>query len=464
MSRTSTKWFLAMAVTLTLAACNSAAPVPETNTETIDETFSPSPYVNALAATFSSLETAPSPLDSSNQAAWWSPLDEWNGSTYFAFNAPGPADGRHIPTIGKRDSSGNWTFGCVKAADTTCVDYVDDIGHNQPSIAVDGSGRIHAFVSMHNNGWRYFRSSTAENVSTLENRSTELAENGAVTYPTITRAPNGDVYMTARFNTNIGGVGAKKGTLYHWNNSTSTWIKVATYAEAAGYSLYPDDIDVDPNGNVHLAFEWAAYPSSGLRHVGSYLRYNPSTQIWSNAKGTAVTIPVSPSTSSIVYQPLEGTEYFKNNYSADPGEPGIQAAKLALTPNGTSFRPSIAYRYRSTTGGQYGVYRARWTGSAWSKETVYNGGATFAALDTSQTAVSVRVYFSKNLGSGSVEAVVAERNSSTTTWTPTVLASGKKVQRLGVFTRPNGTDVLYLSAPTQLNATTGELYFQTLTR
>ena len=40
------------------------------------------------------------------------------------------------------------------------AEYTDDVGHNQPSIARDGSGRLHVFASMHNNAWRYFRSDT----------------------------------------------------------------------------------------------------------------------------------------------------------------------------------------------------------------------------------------------------------------------------------------------------------------
>ncbi|GBG07790.1 hypothetical protein PAT3040_02351, partial [Paenibacillus agaridevorans] len=50
---------------------------------------------------------------------------------------------------------------------TTRAEFINDLGHNQPSIALDGDGNLHMFASMHHEGWKYFRSDPVS--GTLQN-------------------------------------------------------------------------------------------------------------------------------------------------------------------------------------------------------------------------------------------------------------------------------------------------------
>ena len=112
-------------------------------------------------------------MDSSNQAGWWKPITSSNdcGTVYVAMNAPGYASGRCYGTesdhrlavfsienfefieqsIGKNRSS-DW-FHC------------DDPGHDAPSIAADGNGRLHVLSDLHHErGWNYFTNKDAGNL------------------------------------------------------------------------------------------------------------------------------------------------------------------------------------------------------------------------------------------------------------------------------------------------------------
>lgn len=294
-------------------------------------------------------EQVPYRVDASNQAGWWRPLDEWNGSVYVAYNAwggPGPTNGgatdTHTVYIGRRAPDGVWTRGCLKTSTDACVVYPDDIGHKQPSIAVDGDGYLHAFVSMHGNNWIYYRSTAPGDVTTMVSRSTQLPDQGdEYTYPNVTRVDNSDLYLVIR--------AYPEGRPYRWNNAADTWTRVAVFARTAGYVVYPDDVAGDGAGNLHISWEWAYGGADGLRHLGSYLRYEIATGTFRNAAGTVVTAPAT-TTSPVVYQPIEGTEQATDRDNAS-GPPGVQNAKLALAGG----RPAVAYRYRAVQGGRWQV-------------------------------------------------------------------------------------------------------------
>jgi hypothetical protein len=438
--------FLGLSLTLLLLSCQTT----------------PNPAVNPTllqpqAVTLSALDTMPFQMDSSNQAAWWSPLTEFSGSTYLAYNAPGSSTSVHQVHLAKRTSAGVWSSACLKNSSGACIEYTDDIGHNQPSIAIDGDGFIHAFVSMHNNNWRYFRSNNSQDIGTVTSRASEMPDQGGqYTYPVLTQA-NGDVYLIIRA---ISGTG-RSGRLYRFNNTSNTWTQTATFAFESGKTVYPDDIQADANGDLHLTWAWFATDYAGpIRHVGSYLRYRPSNNTFYNAAGSVMTTPVTTS-SNMVYQPLEGSEVFSSSDISDSGQPGLQGAKIALINSNGVYRPSIAYRYRASQGGGFTVRRARWDGSTWQRETVF-AGDTYAAVETSHDGNTVRVYYAKRTTAPD-RVFVAERSSSSV-WAETSLAPSKPVERIAALMRPNGEDVLYLVAPTAVSSSLGELYYRTAAR
>jgi hypothetical protein len=402
-------------------------------------------------------ETVPYDVDSSNQAGWWTPLDEAGGNTYMAYNAPGSSSGNHRVYVARRSSTGTWSTGCMQDGSGNCVTYVDDLGHNQPSIAVDGDGFIHAFVSMHNDTWRYYRSNSANSVAGFTNRASELPDAGNLfTYPAIRRAPNGDLYLIIRGRPTGGGSGS--GRLYRWNNSANSWSKIANFAAESGYTVYPEDLQFDTSGNVHIIYSWVQGGSSALRHQGSYMRYSPSNNTFYNVKGNALSVPVTRAADT-VFQPLEGTEAWEIS-SLDSGQPAIQTAKLAVYGSGT---PTIAYRYREVQNGFFKVKRVRWVNNGWSKETVYGGSYdTYAALGITHNGTNVRIYYAKKVSSGVTHLHVSEK--STGSWVETSLLGTMPIQRIGVIMRSSGTDAIYATSPTEISSTTGKLYFETRPR
>lgn len=387
-----------------------------------------------------STELVPFRMDASNQAGWWKPIEEFGGRPYVAYNAwgnpgAGGASDTHTVYIARREPNGTWTRGCLQTSTGDCAVYPDDIGHNQPSIAIDGDGYLHAFVSMHNNNWRYYRSAAPGDVTAMVNRSTEMPDQGGMyTYPNVSRAANGDLYLIIR--------AYPQGRLYRWNNAANTWTRVATFAAAANYVVYPDDVIGDAAGNIHIAWEWAYGGANGLRHLASYLRYSPATNQFATASGTPVAVPVTTS-SPVVYQPLEGQERATDRDDAS-GPPGVQSAKLAIRP--ATGRPLAAYRYRSAHGYPWRVRLAEWTGTTWQRQIVYGGSYdTTAAVDVSAYGSGIRVYYAKKETLTGDQAFAATRAAGGT-WTETLLLPGVRVERLGVIRR-GPTDHLYLAAP-----------------
>ncbi|HEX6684544.1 MAG TPA: BNR-4 repeat-containing protein [Candidatus Limnocylindrales bacterium] len=396
----------------------------------------------AVPAQAATIAVLPFRMDASNQAGWWKPIDEFNGRVYVAYNAWGSASAggsgdTHTVYVASRDASdpaGTWTRGCVKASATAeCTVFGDDIGHNNPTVVVDGDGFIHAFVSMHNHDWRYYRSTVPGDVTTLV-RAT-MPDTGKFTYPNATRVNNGDVYLIVREYSTEG-----EGRLYRWNNAANTWSRVATFARDNSYVVYPDDVIGDANGDVHIAWEWAYDSANGLRHYGSYVRYSPATNTFHNAAGAALSLPVTH-TSPIIYQPIEAAETPIGRDNAA----GLQSAKLSL--NQATGRPIVAYRYRSSPApAPFRVKLAEWNGAGWVRSVVYGGAYdTYAAVDiTTFGASGIRVYYAKMQTIADDHAFVATRSG--TTWSETLLLSNVPIERLAV-TRRGTTDHLYLASP-----------------
>lgn len=385
----------------------------------------------------------PYPMDASNQAGWWHPMDARAGRTYLAYNGwggsgQGGAADTHRVYVARRDPSGAWARGCLPGRSGGCAVYRDDIGHNQPTLVVDGDGYIHVFASMHANDWRYFRSTRPGDPTTMVDRSTQMPDQGGrYTYPTATRTPNGDVYVAIR--------SLAAGNLYRWDVAADRWSRAATFAAEDDYVVYPDDVVSDAAGNVHIAWEWAYGGANGLRHLGSYLRYEPSTGRFRNAAGREVELPATTH-DDVVYQPIEPGERPTDRGSpANP--PGLQSAKLAL--DAATGRPSVAYRFRPTAGGRFEVRLAEWRGAeggGWRRQTVYAGRYnTYAAVDVSLRGGPARVYYAKSGVPSRDQATVATPGAGG--WTERSLAAGVPIERLSVV-NTNGVDRLYLAAPT----------------
>ncbi len=116
----------------------------------------PATTVHAAPAT---VTLVPYPIDSSNQAAWWSPLDTWHtpATTTRTWRSTSPAVRRHAPRRHRPPrQAGDWTKLPVMngAARPSTPTTSGTTSHRSP---VTAGGRFHVLASMHNNAWRYFR-------------------------------------------------------------------------------------------------------------------------------------------------------------------------------------------------------------------------------------------------------------------------------------------------------------------
>ncbi|WP_164234701.1 BNR-4 repeat-containing protein [Microbacterium hydrocarbonoxydans] len=396
----------------------------------------------------STVETVPVTVDSSNQSGWWNPVAVVGGTTYFAYNVPGSAANRHEVHLGARAADGTWTSGCLRDAAGACADFLDDNGHNQPSIVVDGEGSIHAFVSMHHEDWNYFRSTTPGDVTSLVDVSAEMPDAGsAVSYPVTAPGADGDAWLMVRIGADP--QGRRDGVLYHYDLATHTWSRETVIASAVSHSFYPDDLEVDAAGRVHVLWEWGPWPADPYRHLGSYAVYDPAAHAFSDIAGAALPTPIRPdSPGSVVWRGYAPGE------TIGDAVPAVQTAKMAIEDGALV---GVAYRYADETENDFDVHWATWNGSAWTDEKLIDaaglgaGVATIATLDTTRHGSKTRVYAVvsvQDCGVTRSQAVLLESAEGSPDWA--VEAVGDPVtgqQRLRAATREDGTDVLYLSAP-----------------
>ncbi|MFE5340409.1 BNR-4 repeat-containing protein [Isoptericola sp. NPDC056578] len=412
------------------------------------------------------IEQLPYPVDRSNNAGWWTPLDVVDGVTYMAFDSPAADAARHEVHVAAKGADGAWTVGCLRADDGSCATFLDDSGHDQPSIVVDGEGTIHAFVSMHHVPWQYYRSTTPGDVTSLVDASADLPDQGVpMTYPVTARGADGDAYVMVRGGRDEATV--RDGRLYRFDTAAGTWSRVAVFASGTGASVYPDDLEVGTDGRLHVLWEWHRWAAGPYRHLGSYAVYDPKDDSWHDAAGNALSTPIAPSAGgAVVYQP------FADGESLQTDGPTVQTAKLAV--HGDTLA-GVVYRYAAAkadgTPDRFDVRFAQWDGSAWQRETVIDaadlgaGTDTVAALDATSAAGTTRAYaVVQGTVDGQVrtQVVRAERGLDGGQWRfaglGDVQVGQQRLAARTIRTGPSsGTDVLYVSAA-ESGPTSGTLF------
>lgn len=386
----------------------------------------------------------------SNQAGWWHPLDSFQGAEYYGICKEYGVAGKHQVELVKRAADGTLTRSLCKNTDGTTAEFDNDIGHNNPSVIVDGDGYIHVFTSMHMNLLRYFKSAAPNDVTNMVDASWNFPDvDWTYTYPTVARGPEGDVYvMMRRSNRTPVNDTKRPGVVYRYRLASKTWERYVPVAEADNRSIYPDDMMAFADG-LHLLFQWAHYPSSAVRHVGEYGVIG-TDGLMRTINNTPLPMPVTQG--QLAYKPLQPGE---NPAISDGLKMGIQSAKFAFDGEGLSH---IVYRFRAVddpTGtyfSKFGVYVATWNGSAWSEQQIAyvppERGNTSAALAATVQGGKRRVYFSvEYTSSGNTVAVIVMAENAGSGWVYSVLGnSAPTLLRLG-SAPGNGGDVLYVSAP-----------------
>src|SRR5205823_2728017 len=106
---------------------------------------------------------------------------------------------RHNVWVARRNPDGTFLRGCLKTTTGACSAVVDDTGHNDPSLHLDGDGYIHVFANMHVVNWIYYRSTAPLDPTTLADRSTTMPDqNAGFTYLSLTRDGYGDLWLIIR--------------------------------------------------------------------------------------------------------------------------------------------------------------------------------------------------------------------------------------------------------------------------
>jgi hypothetical protein len=374
------------------------------------------------------------PMSPRNQAAWWSPIAYRNGAVYVSYLSPNsPQDDVFVA---KREANGKWTS---RDSDANAA---YDVGHTQTSIAIDHQGFLQVFYGMHNNPIRIAASNKPENISGGFAAPAPAAiaafAGGKYTYPNLTAAPNGDIYLIVRDQRPA--YASQQGRLFRFSNSDRKWSELSPFAGQTGTTVYPDQIICDPSGDLHIIWEWAAGGAQGSRHYGTYARFDPDTNAYFRANGSAYPDgPITIATADI-YQGLEGGETFQRDVH------GVQSAKMVLDDHG---RPLIAYGY-STTGKDSGYQQrlARWTGTAWVHSTVTPGPFDIDKPWIAYSSGMLRYYgtlsASHPMHTDTDDIFLRTSNDLGATWSePVAITNGLDVQRPTGIT-VGDTDYIYL--------------------
>lgn len=367
-------------------------------------------------------------IDNSNRAAWWSPIayDAGDGSVYATYLRPNPWIKDDDVYIARRDANGKWsTF-------DTGGDAWHDPGHTQSSIAIDGDGYVHLFYGMHHEPIKYRRSYAARNLAAGFKYLKPDAIRGNFTYPNLTAAPNGDVYLGIRDH--------PQGQLYRYDVQARKWSLAAVYAGQEQTTVYPDQFLADSQGNIHIIWEWAAGGPQASRHNGSYALYKPSAQKFYRADGIAYDDTPIRMDHADIFQGLEGHETFAHRVH------GYQSAKMTLD---EANRPIVAYAYSTNQEANgYQFRMARWDGTQWQRSVVVDGPFSLDKPWITQSEGQLRYYGTVSpddpLHTGSDDIFLRMSDDNGKTWShPVQVTDGLSVQR-PVGITADGIDYLYL--------------------
>ncbi len=401
-------------------------------------------------------------VSASNQAGWWTPCAvDLLGNEYFACCAApkiGNIGGSHYVAIIKRDKSGAYTIGYCIDKNGLIAQYVNDAGHNNPSITIDVDGYIHGASSMHTSSWRYFKSKYPYDIQSMVEQSIVLPDSGfQYTYPILTSDSGGNVYILAR-----GGATANEfdraGLLYKYSRDTALWERLMIIANEGNRSFYPDDLRVNADLSANILWERGPNGAGTLRHEPAWIKVDTAGGLTA-PDGTVLHTPIDVGNGGAhCYQPLvAGETYAANDTPEVVTSPGVQTAKFVY--DGGVVK-NILYRYRpqrdsaSSTFGGFDVKLATYvSGTGWTYETILpldvDGISTSAALSATVWGAETRLYFSiEKIGTTKTTAqLVMARQKSGGGWEYVVIGPNYTAPLRMMAIKETSGDMLYVTAP-----------------
>jgi hypothetical protein len=199
------------------------------------------------------------------------------------------------------------------------------------------------------------------------------------TYPWVTSASNGDVFMMCR---RTAGVHDEKQDFYHWNHKNKRWT-MQTVAAKPTDCAYMGSIFGDDSGNVHIAIAWADFHKGGNRfQKGMYMKYNISQNKFYKADGTEISkIPVS-------YDTTDADLFYNNKFAWGDG-PEIQTPRIITDGNNV---PVISFPHSKDLGENWTYKVAKWNGNQWEETLIYKDANMYARPPITNNGSTINVF------------------------------------------------------------------------
>lgn len=262
--------------------------------------------VSATAAAARTVDEAESSTRSRWAAAGYDWIDvapAWAGHpvnfamvTQGDFQYVGFYDAERRMTIAQRRlDSTHWSFAKLPSR-------VEWDSHNDISLEVDRDGFLHVSGNMHGDRLVYFRSVGAHDISDFERPGMVGKREKQVTYPRFLASGDGRLYFHYR----DGKSGAGSTILNRYDESSKSWSRVLSgplFDGRSEMSAYLSGPVVGPDGLFHLVWMWRDTPSGATNHDISYGR-SRDLEVWQNAAGAELPLPLTPETLGVVVDPV----------------------------------------------------------------------------------------------------------------------------------------------------------------
>lgn len=222
--------------------------------------------------------------------------------------------------------------------------------HNYVAMALDSTNQIHVSGNMHGVPLVYFKSTTAGDISTLATGTLVGTNESTVTYPLFFNGPTGAMVFEYR-----DGASGNGNTIFDtYSTSTRTWTRTLNTSLLDGSSssmnAYPEGPVLGPDGYYHWVWVWRDTADASTNHDLSYAKTQDLVH-WYKGNGTAITLPITPTTGDIVDPVPVNGGMINNNTRV-----GFDAQN----------RPMIAYhKFDNGTSGNTQLYLARLENQKW---------------------------------------------------------------------------------------------------
>jgi len=223
--------------------------------------------------------------------------------------------------------------------------------HNVISIAVDGSGILHASFDHHGHPLRYARG-TAPGALTLGPLEQMVGrDEDDVTYPEFHTLPSGDLIFVYR----SGASGRGNMVMNRYNLAERRWERVHdVLIDGEGQRNAYWQLYADPAGTLHLSWVWRETWLVETNHDLCYARSTDGGRTWQRSDGSAYTLPVTAATAEVAWHVPQKSELI-NQTSMTADDAG---------------RPLIATYWRDSTDTVPRYRLVRHDGHRWQMETV----------------------------------------------------------------------------------------------